>query len=103
MSAPALTELQSITGSFTPEAFAAHLAPQASAPAWWLERKRTAYDKFATLLMPKRKDESWRFSNISTLTLEGFKVGQLFPVATPPLQPFGTSAMVFVNNEITSR
>src|SRR5476649_130483 len=62
------------TGSFTAEAFAAHLATQGSAPAWWLDRKRAAYEKFASLPMPKRTDESWRFSNIGTLTLDGFKI-----------------------------
>jgi Fe-S cluster assembly protein SufD len=76
MSAPALTAAKSITGSFTAEAFAAHLAAQKSAPAWWLDRKRAAYERFAALPMPKRTDESWRFSNISTLTLDGFERGE---------------------------
>ncbi|HYD84219.1 MAG TPA: Fe-S cluster assembly protein SufD, partial [Opitutus sp.] len=72
MSATALS--QTTVGSFTPEAFDAHLATQSSAPVWWLDRKRDAYARFAALPMPKRTDESWRFSNISTLTLDGFQV-----------------------------
>jgi len=59
-------------GSFTREAFEAHLARVAHLPAWWLERKRAAYERFAALPMPKRTDEGWRFSNLAGLTLDGF-------------------------------
>jgi len=72
MSALTLSSEKSTLGAFTPEAFAAQLATQPAAPAWWLDRKRAAYEKFASLLLPKRTDESWRFSNIATLTLDGF-------------------------------
>ena len=60
------------TGSFTAEAFAAHLASLPPLPQWWLDRKRAAFDRFAALPMPSRTDETWRFSNIGTLTLDGF-------------------------------
>ena len=60
-------------GTFTPEAFAAHLAAQpAHAPAWWLERKRAAHAQFVALPMPGPTDEGWRFSSRETLTLAGF-------------------------------
>lgn len=49
-----------------------HLASLEGAPAWWLERKRAAYEKFASLPMPKRGDEPWRFSNVGALSLDGF-------------------------------
>jgi len=62
----------SITGSFTREAFEAHLQRVAHLPAWWLERKRAAYERFASLPMPVRTDEYWRFSNLSRVTLDGF-------------------------------
>ena len=58
-----------IAGSFTRDLFEAHLARIAHLPAWWLERKRAAYDRFASLPMPKRTDESWRFSNLAGLTI----------------------------------
>jgi Fe-S cluster assembly protein SufD len=62
----------STTGSFTREAFEAHLQSVLHLPAWWLDRKRAAYDRFASLPMPVRTDEFWRFSNLSRLTLDGF-------------------------------
>ena len=59
-------------GSFTAEAFQAHLAGLPSGlPSWWLERKRAAYERFASLPLPVRTDEAWRFSNLAGLTLEG--------------------------------
>jgi Fe-S cluster assembly protein SufD len=61
-----------LVGSFSREAFAAHLARVKHLPAWWLERKQAAYERFASLPMPKRTDEGWRFSNFQALTLDGF-------------------------------
>ncbi len=98
-----LTETKSLTGSFTAEAFAAQLATQKSAPAWWLDGKHAAYDKFVTLPMPKRTDESWRFSNIGTLTLDGFAVGRVVPHAPASAGPFGPAHLAFTNNVISSR
>ena len=72
MVSPVETLSVPIVGSFTAEAFAAHLATQQAAPAWWLERKRAAYEKFASLPMPRRTDEAWRFSKTAGLTLDGF-------------------------------
>lgn len=66
------TSNSSTTGSFTREAFEAHLAQVSHLPAWWLDRKRAAYERFATLPMPARGDEFWRFSNVSRLSLDGF-------------------------------
>ena len=104
MSAPTLSETKSTTGAFTAEAFATHLAAQSAAPAWWLERKRAAYTGFAALPLPQRTDETWRFSNISTLTLDGFQIERLDanPLPTPD-SPFGPAALAFVNNTLVSR
>ncbi len=90
---------QSIIGSFTAEAFAGHLATQSAATAWWLQRKRAAYDKFAGLPMPKRGDEAWRFSNIAGFTVDGFKPN---PAAanTSIDSPFGPAALTFLNNTV---
>jgi len=68
----------SATGGFTPEVFARHLEAVAKAPAFWLERKRAAYARFEALPLPARTDESWRFSNLSGVSLDGFA-----PVAAP--------------------
>jgi len=100
MSAPTLpTETKSAVGVFTVDAFTAQLARQSTAPAWLLERKRAAYEKFATLPMPKRTDESWRFSNIAGLTLEGFE--NLNPRGHERERvdaPFGPANLTFINN-----
>src|SRR5580658_9076083 len=61
-----------LVGGFTPEVFSRHLSVLSSAPAWWLERKRSAYARFESLPMPSRTDEGWRFSNISGVTLGGY-------------------------------
>jgi len=73
-----------ITGSFTPDAFARHLATQSAAPAWWLERKRSAYARFESLPLPTRTDEGWRFSNLSGVKLEGYTH---VPAAGAPAAP----------------
>jgi Fe-S cluster assembly protein SufD len=88
----------SILGAFTPDAFAAHLATHKNAPAWWLDRKRAAYETFASLPMPKRTDESWRFSSIAALTLANFQVEPGVPAGLSPASPFGPAALTFVNN-----
>ena len=61
-----------VTGAFTRETFEAHLQRVAHLPSWWLERKRAAYERFASLPMPARTDEYWRFSSLSRVTLDGF-------------------------------
>ncbi|MBE7537348.1 MAG: Fe-S cluster assembly protein SufD [Opitutaceae bacterium] len=62
-----------LVGDFTSERFNAHLASlPSSVPAWWIDRKRSAYSVFASLPMPPRTDESWRFSSREHLTLSGF-------------------------------
>ncbi len=102
LSAPA-----SLVGAFTPEAFATHLAGlPPTLPAWWITRKRAAYERFASLPLPARTDEFWRFSNIGTLKLDGFTL----PVGTslasaPPHAPVGipeAATLVFANGRLHS-
>ena len=64
-----------LAGAFTAGAFAAHIDSLAGAPAWWIDRKKAAYAKFASLPMPARTDEPWRFSTLSGLGLSGFDPG----------------------------
>ncbi len=99
MSAPTLIETKTLTGSFTAEAFAAHLERVKHLPLWWLDRKQAAYERFATLPMPKRTDEGWRFSNFTALTLDGFG----FPATSvkPALLALPAAAsLAFVNNRV---
>jgi Fe-S cluster assembly protein SufD len=91
-------------GAFTPAAFESHLASLPTLPAWWLERKRAAFARFAALPMPARTDEAWRFSNIGSLTLDGFSL----PVAASavPHAPIGikkAAKLVFANGRLFSR
>jgi Fe-S cluster assembly protein SufD len=102
MSAPSPVSLptRSPIGSFTPDIFASHLASLAAAPAWWLERKRAAYEQFASLPLPKRTDEMWRFSNISGVALDGYS---LLPSAVPTVAPLpvtSAASLTFVNNAL---
>ncbi|MEN9663103.1 MAG: hypothetical protein RL324_2052 [Verrucomicrobiota bacterium] len=100
-----LTDTPSLTGSFTAEAFAAHLATQKSAPAWWLERKRAAFTQFAALPMPARTNEGWRFSNIGTLTLDGFAPASPANLKSQisDLKFEAITSLTFANNTLASR
>ncbi|HTO02501.1 MAG TPA: Fe-S cluster assembly protein SufD [Opitutus sp.] len=107
MSVPTLTETKPIVGSFTAEKFAEHLAAQATAPAWWIARKRAAFATFASLPMPKRGDEAWRFSSHGSLTLDGFTLpskGSSTAVSDPAR--FGSvvslATLAFLNNELVA-
>jgi Fe-S cluster assembly protein SufD len=102
MSSSTLPAAKSTIGSFTAEAFAEHLATQKTAPAWWLDRKRAAYAKFASLPMPSRTDETWRFSNIASLTLDGFSPTPVSNQKSEIQKPFGLPALTFFNNLLVS-
>ena len=96
----------SIVGSFTPEAFEQSLARCAHLPAWWLERKRAAYARFAAAPMPKRTNEGWRFSNLGGLTLDGFNLPPAIrfdQMAHRELGVAGAGHLVFANNRLVTR
>ena len=103
MASPATLDL---VGGFTPEAFKDHLGSLAKAPAWWLDRKRSAYERFEGLPMPARTDEAWRFSTISGVTLSGFRPN---PTERPSAQggaealavPVGAT-LTFLNGRLSS-
>jgi Fe-S cluster assembly protein SufD len=95
-----------LTGSFTAEAFAAHLERVKHLPAWWLDRKRAAYARFVALPMPRRTDEGWRFSNLSGLTLDGFHLPPAIrfdQMAHRELGVTGAGHLVLANNRLVSR
>ncbi len=87
--APAVSAPADLVGGFTREVFERHLASQASHPAWWLERKRSAYARFEALPMPTRTDEAWRFSSIAGINLAGFAPGTKGPAASSPAPAAG--------------
>jgi len=95
----------STVGAFTRDAFDAHLASlPPGLPAWWLERKRAAYERFASLPLPTRNDEAWRFSNLAGLTLGGFAIPAAAPA--PPHAPIGikkAAKLIFANGRLHSR
>jgi Fe-S cluster assembly protein SufD len=94
--------LSPAVGSFTAEAFAAHLASLGDAPAWWLDRKRAAYETFASLPLPTRTNEGWRFSTLTGLTLSGFEVAAPAPldIGHCSLDIPRSAELVFANNRL---
>jgi Fe-S cluster assembly protein SufD len=44
-------------------------------PAWFREQQQAAWAKFEALPYPHRKDQAWRFSNVSALDLSSYNVG----------------------------
>ena len=92
-----------LTGSFTAEAFAAHLARCAHLPAWWLDRKRAAYARFAALPFPKRTDEGWRFASLGGLKLDGFRSPDAVNLAQTAHREIGVSGagtLLFANHQL---
>ena len=88
-------------GSFTPEVFERHLS---TVPASWHERKRAAYARFQSLPLPSRTDESWRFSTLSGIKLDGYLTDQ--PSALAAKAAFSLAAeptLTFVNGRLASR
>ncbi|HWZ94930.1 MAG TPA: Fe-S cluster assembly protein SufD [Opitutaceae bacterium] len=102
----ALPEIQtpSPNGSLTADVFAAHLASLSHLPKWWLDLKRTAWNRFVALPLPKRTDEFWRFSNAAGVKLDGYEVGRVAPNAPAlPTPGFAHSAnLAFANNRLAS-
>jgi Fe-S cluster assembly protein SufD len=106
MSSVQVTPSTTLTGSFTREAFAAHLERVKHLPVWWLDRKRAAYERFAAAPMPKRTNEGWRFSNLATLTLEGFNLPTAIrfdQMAHREIGVQGAGHLVFANNRLVTQ
>jgi Fe-S cluster assembly protein SufD len=87
-------------GAFTPDVFAAHCAGLGHLPAWWIDLKRAAWERFAALPLPQRTDELWRFSTVSGINLDGCALpGPAAPGLVAPDPGFShTAALGFANN-----
>lgn len=79
-------------------------------PAWYSENRASAWEAFETLPMPTRKDEAWRFANVSSLDLSRFKAPQ--PVSDAAQAEIvrrsqglrdNAGRMVFANDQLLSR
>lgn len=84
--------------------FAQHLSQRSYLPAWWLDAKREAWDRFNALPSPARTDETWRFSNISTLDLTGFELPEDASQHIPNLSDFPHAAeVIYSNRQLVAR
>lgn len=102
MSAPALSATP-FTG-LDSSRFATHLSQRSYLPAWWLDTKKAAWNQFNALPMPSRTDETWRFSSLSTLDLDGFELPEEASQHIPNLSDFPHAAeIIFSNRQLVAR
>ena len=84
--------------------FAQHLSQRAYLPAWWLEAKKAAWNQFNALPLPSRQDETWRFSNLKGLDIEGFSLPEDPASQIPNHSAFPQAAeLVYSNRQIVAR
>ncbi len=103
MSAVPAPALVPVTG-FTAEHFATHMSQRSSLPAWWLEAKKTAWNQFLALPMPKRTDETWRYSSIAKLDLAGYALPPQSAGSVLDLPEFPhTAEIIFANTKVAAR
>lgn len=103
MSAYALASPSTLTG-LDASRFEQHLSQRAYLPAWWLEAKQSAWEKFNALPMPSRSDETWRYSNLKSLDLDGFTLPEDPSQNIPHLPDFPHAAeIIFSNRQVVGR
>jgi len=99
-SAPPLPTVEGLSSS----RFAQHLSQRSYLPQWWLEAKQAAWNQFNILPDPSRTDETWRFSNIRSLDLEGFELPEDASQHIPNLSDFPHAAEIsFSNRQLVAR
>ncbi|HWB06483.1 MAG TPA: Fe-S cluster assembly protein SufD [Verrucomicrobiales bacterium] len=90
------------TSPFVPSVFLD--APQlthAGQPDWFIASQRKAWEDFTNAPMPGRKDENWRFANLSLLQFDAFK--RLPSAETPEFNGLEkTAARVVTVNDATA-
>ena len=76
------------------------MAAAAGLPDWWIERKRSAFARFAELPLPRRGDESWRFSTVGGVKLDGYALPGP-ATSSGAAEAFAqTAALTFANNRL---
>jgi Fe-S cluster assembly protein SufD len=104
MSAPALSSSTAPAEGLSSARFAQHLSQRAYLPAWWLEAKKAAWNRFTALPLPSRTDETWRFSNLKGLDLDGFSLPEEAALRIPNHVTFPeTAEIVFSNRQVVAR
>lgn len=81
----------------------------AAVPAWFAQSQMAAWEKFANLPMPGRRDEAWRFADLKQLDFDAYTAPA--PAAEGPGPAPGTAELlektaarlVFVNDTLASR
>jgi Fe-S cluster assembly protein SufD len=70
-------ELESPPEQSTPVLSGPLEARSAELPVWFRDQQRAAWTKFESLPYPNRKDQPWRFSNVSALNFSNYNCGAL--------------------------
>ncbi len=92
------------TGGLTTARFSEHLSQRGYLPAWWLEAKKAAWNQFNALPLPSRTNETWRFSNLKGLNLDGFSLPEDPSQQIPHAPEFPhTAEIIYSNRQIVSR
>lgn len=104
MSAPVLSSPPAPATGLTAERFATHLAQQAPLPAWWLDAKKVAWERFRALPLPTRTDERWRFSSLKGIAFEGYDLAE-HPAGIVPSRPAfpHTAQIAYANRQVAGR
>lgn len=69
---------------------------QIKVPTWFSDLQEAAQTEYESLPMPSRKDETWRFSNLKQLDLDGFMPEDVSEITyTIPELPEGVICMPF--------
>jgi Fe-S cluster assembly protein SufD len=98
----ALPDIQTAApnGAFSADVFAAHVAGLGHLPAWWLDLKREAWNRFAALPLPQRTDELWRFSSVAGLKLpERWTPPEAATLTSVGPVTVASAELTFVNNQ----
>jgi Fe-S cluster assembly protein SufD len=90
-------------GDFTAERFARHLSGSAALPSWWQDRQRAAYARFAGLPLPRRADETWRFSTLSGITLAAPEAPAAAAPAAGLTELKALARLTFAGNRLAGR
>lgn len=75
----------------------------AGLPEWFVESRRSAWEAFTALPMPTRRDEAWRFANLSHLNFDRFHLVEDGGAGRTTLLEKTAARLVFVNDRLVSK